>query len=165
MCDRGSVGWLPRRPVHGSEKMEYAWQGLCCPFLREIESMCEAKSRDKTRSFPEVHTHTSPEVATKVCPTVVDSPMSLANFRSSLKVLIDRIIIVFLLDSVLVLHSAPPPPPLPLPCVHRRISRSERDSYLITGGTDRCIRYWDFQAASRCYLVSLLYARFVCSRS
>lgn len=36
-----------------------------------------------------------------------------------------------------------------------RISRSERDSYLITGGTDRCIRYWDFQAASRCYLVRL----------
>ncbi|CAM9512569.1 unnamed protein product [Ectocarpus sp. 12 AP-2014] len=35
-----------------------------------------------------------------------------------------------------------------------RISRSERDSYLITGGTDRCIRYWDFQAASRCYMVS-----------
>ncbi|CAN0435586.1 unnamed protein product, partial [Laminaria digitata] len=36
---------------------------------------------------------------------------------------------------------------------YRRISRSERDSYLITGGTDRCIRYWDFQAASRCYVV------------
>ncbi|CAM9207134.1 unnamed protein product, partial [Choristocarpus tenellus] len=35
-----------------------------------------------------------------------------------------------------------------------RVSRSDRDSYLITGGEDRCIRYWDFQAASRCYTVS-----------
>ncbi|CAM9849497.1 unnamed protein product [Discosporangium mesarthrocarpum] len=35
-----------------------------------------------------------------------------------------------------------------------RVSRSDRDSYLITGGTDRCIRYWDFQTASRCYMVS-----------
>ncbi|CAN0296129.1 unnamed protein product, partial [Scytosiphon promiscuus] len=32
-------------------------------------------------------------------------------------------------------------------------------SYLITGGTDRCIRYWDFQAASRCYMVRVEIAR------
>jgi phosphoinositide-3-kinase regulatory subunit 4 len=27
-------------------------------------------------------------------------------------------------------------------------------SYILTAGTDRCIRYWDFQVPSRCYVVS-----------
>eukprot|EP00953_Heterococcus_sp_UTEX-ZZ885_P035083 18133-Heterococcus_DN1.PRE.1 len=34
-----------------------------------------------------------------------------------------------------------------------RISQ-QGNSYLITGGTDRHIRYWDFQVPSRCYTVS-----------
>mmetsp|Transcript_188 Transcript_188/g.264 ORF Transcript_188/g.264 Transcript_188/m.264 type:complete len:129 (-) Transcript_188:59-445(-) len=27
-------------------------------------------------------------------------------------------------------------------------------SYLITGGSDRCLRYWDFNLPSRCYTIS-----------
>mmetsp|Transcript_30678 Transcript_30678/g.70222 ORF Transcript_30678/g.70222 Transcript_30678/m.70222 type:complete len:596 (+) Transcript_30678:3443-5230(+) len=35
-----------------------------------------------------------------------------------------------------------------------RISTDGGPSYLITGGSDRCIRYWDFQYPEKCYTIS-----------
>jgi len=46
-----------------------------------------------------------------------------------------------------------PPPEPSVQSIMGRIGKRGQ-SYIITGGSDRCIRYWDFMSVSRCYTVS-----------
>ncbi|CAN0446183.1 unnamed protein product, partial [Phaeothamnion confervicola] len=38
--------------------------------------------------------------------------------------------------------------------LHGKVSSQDASSYLVTAGTDRCIRSWDFVSPQRCYILS-----------
>ena len=50
---------------------------------------------------------------------------------------------------------APPEPSIT--AIVGRLAPNTSNNYLITGGTDRHIRYWDFSSPSNCYTISGLY--------
>jgi len=52
------------------------------------------------------------------------------------------------------MHLTTPTPDVSMRAIMGRISIQSNNSYVITGSTDKNIRFWDFNSPSRCYTVS-----------